>query len=150
MAHKGRTYPFAPRRDLSICSTPMMWLPRKRIIFGNSIRGFGPWSTLPGQYISREVELDAEEGVYVWEWDEVLVEGFRWRWKHEYRLTFDEHEARIQAWIWINDIEKTSFRVGPFTRLDLVGPGTITYATEFAFYIDWQQAVSSAASWLFT
>lgn len=147
MAHVGRAYPYADRRDLSLCTTPMRWLPKRFVVQGNLIQVTAPWGNLTGRFVSDEYILDADAGIYEYHWPEVTREGITWQWYIKYELTFAESQTRITHGWWVNGNYQQQVGTGPRAFLNELVVGNLTQPFPPFYFATWYQGNVVAATW---
>ena len=112
MAHKGRAYKYAERRDLSITTTPMQWLP---VRYSPDINNL--YSTVTGNVFttlqpSHDYIIDADAGTYTYNWDPVSTAFGTMEWQFIYELTFDQDETKTTHRMALDGVWKEVTRLG--------------------------------------
>jgi len=146
MAHVGRYYPYAARRDLSICNTIMHWLPTYMVIPAYQVKGTTFPFDIPFNMLSEEYVMDADLGKYDYHWQPITWLGHVFEFWQTYELTFDSHETKVTCKMRIDAANLTRTRLGPLDKLSELYTSTLFIPVGSDGY-QWDLGYARAAGW---
>lgn len=147
MAHKGRYYPYAPRRDLSICTIPMLWWGKRALCYGFNF--YNPFSgvSIPFNITSNDVIVDETNGTYEYYFDPVVYFVWTLELYIRGRLTFDAHETEVYRSMTVNGVTVTRTIVGPIPGCMQNISANLQVGSGFTQLI-WTQGIYVPGPWL--